>query len=141
MNSSQKIKRVQLNVNDQEKPVILGLVSSDPDYKLSIKINGKLRLKLKSSLPLITEDNDISFSMFSDQESADSAIYLVSNRAGKNFLLRQLKNIDFIFLIHGESKAGNIDEISSQLRVIDTITAVFIIGSDILKDKNLKYLP
>jgi hypothetical protein len=145
MNSSQKIKRIQLPVNDQEKPKIIGIVSTDPDYKLSLKINRKLHIKLKSSAPVITGDNEKdnhSYSKFTDPAAApDSVIYLISNRSGKGFLLKQLRNIDFILLINGESLAVNISGITSRLREIDTITAVFNIEGDNLKDKNLKYLP
>lgn len=144
MTGSQKIKRVQLTLNDQDRPMILGILSSDPDYKLSMKINRKLNLKLKSTEPVtikINDSEDISFSRFSDHTAAaESAVSLVSNRSGNNFLLKKLKNLDFILLIHGESSKDRSAGISSSLREIDTITGVFMTGPDIFKDKNLKFL-
>lgn len=144
MKKPSKITRIVLPVNEQDVPAILGLVASDPDYKLTLKLNKKLNISLKGSEPVkITgnETKDLIFSKFMDNETApDSVLTLYANRMGNNFFLKKLKNIDYILLVYDPGKNFNIEEISSGLREIDTVTAVFNIDHKTLKDKNLKYL-
>jgi hypothetical protein len=144
MKNSQKITRIHLSVNDQDIPVIIGLVSPDPDYKLSLKLNRKLDISLKNIDPVTFQDEEgkiFQFSKFSGFSVAqDSVFQLVSNRAGKNFLLKKLINIDYLLLIHDRGKNLKQESIISQIREIESITGVFNIDFKTLKDKNLKYL-
>jgi hypothetical protein len=144
MRSSQKITRIRLAVNEQDKPVIFGIVTPDPDYKLSLKLNKKLGISLKNTNPVEFQDNEgneFIFSKFADTSGAsDSVFQLVSNRSEKNFLLKRLKNIDFLLINHDPGKNFRPEEVMSQIRKIDSITGVFNIEFKTLKDKNLKYL-
>jgi len=144
MKNSQKITRIHLSVNDQDIPFVIGLVSHDPDYKLSLKLNRKLDISLKTIDPVIFQDEEgkiFQFSKFSGSSLAhNSGFQLVSNRAGKNFLLKRLINIDYLLLIQDPEKNLKQESIISQIREIDSITGVFNIDIKTLKDKNLKYL-
>lgn len=144
MNSRQKIKRILLNSKDFEDRFLLGLVCADPDYKLSLTINKKLHLQLKSEPPVqIKEINgpELIFTRFSDSSTGDdSSVHLFSNRSGAGFLIKKLKNIDYLFEIYDREKNFDPDRITLQLREIETVTAVFNIGLKNLKDKNLNYL-
>jgi len=145
MKGSRKITRVQLSVNEQDKPLLFGLVSSDPDYKLSLKLNRNLGLSLKNDSPIVSGEkgtNETTFSSFIDLTKApDLVFYLVSNRSGKNFLIRQLRNVDYLLLIHDPNHEQSEDMLSAKLRDTDSITAVFDIDFGKIRDKNLKYLP
>jgi len=144
MKNSQKITRIHLSVNDQDIPFVIGLVSHDPDYKLSLKLNRKLDISLKTIDPVIFQDEEgkiFQFSKFSGSSLANnSGFQLVSNRAGKNFLLKRLINIDYLVLIQDPEKDLKQESIISQIREIESITGVFNIDIKTLKDKNLKYL-
>jgi hypothetical protein len=144
MNNSQKITRIHLSVNEQDEPVILGIVTPDPDYKLSLKLNKKLRISLRNAKPVEFRDNDgddFVFSKFADSSVApDSVFQLVSNRSGNNFLLKKLKNIDYLLIIRDPGKNFKLEQVMLQIREIDSITGVFKIDFKTLKDKNLKYL-
>jgi len=144
MKNSQKITRIHLSVNDQDIPFVIGLVSHDPDYKLSLKLNRKLDISLKTIDPVIFQDEEgkiFQFSKFSGSSLANnSGFQLVSNRTGKNFLLKRLINIDYLLLIQDPEKDLKQESIISQIREIDSITGVFNIDIKTLKDKNLKYL-
>jgi hypothetical protein len=144
MKNSQKITRIHLSVNDQDIPVILGLVSPDPDYKLSFKLNNKLNISLKNIDPVTIQDEEgtfFQFSKFSDSRLAPDLVFqLISNRMGKNYLLKKLTNIDYLILIHDSEKNLRPENIMSQIREIESITGVFNIDPKTLKDKNLKYL-
>jgi hypothetical protein len=144
MNNSQKITRIHLSVNEQDEPVILGIVTPDPDYKISLKLNKKLSISLRNTKPVEFRDNDgddFVFSKFADSSVApDSVFQLVSNRSGNNFLLKKLKNIDYLLIIRDPGKNFKLEQVMLQIREIDSITGVFKIDFKTLKDKNLKYL-
>ena len=95
MRSIQKITRVQLKINQYDDFVLLGLVSAEPDYKLSLNLNKKFRISLKNISPLkITDDagSELAFSRFSDTSGSPDLLFnLISNRSGKSFLLKKLK--------------------------------------------------
>ena len=139
MKTNPKIKRIILNDLSDTGFVLLGIVSAEPDYRLSLKLNKKLGISLKSIDPVEFTDetgDKFWFSRFSDPES----MQLVSNRFKKNFLLTKLKNIDFLILIPGLTDEKNREKMISDLRETDSITGVFTIDIQSLKEKNLKYL-
>jgi len=68
------------------------------------------------------------------------AFNLFSNRSGNNFLLRKLKNVDYIFQLHDPENEKDIDSITADLRETESINAVFTIDLNTFKDKNLKFL-
>jgi hypothetical protein len=144
MKSTQKVIRVKLNIEQNNDYILLGLVSSEPDYKLSLSLNKKFGISLKNISPLkITDDikSELAFSRFSNNDdSTDLTFSLISNRSGKGFLLNKLKNIDYLLQINIPEKEISTDQITSSLREIDTINAVFNINISTIKDKNLHYL-
>lgn len=144
MTNSQRITRIRLSVDKQELPVVFGIVTPDPDYKLSLKLNKKLTLSLRNTDPIEIQDDDgngFIFSKFTDTSRAPDIIFhLVSNRSEKNFLLKRLKNIDYLLIIHDTSKSLKMEHITLQIREIYSVTGVFNIDLKPLKDKNLKFL-
>jgi len=144
MKRPDKITRVKLSINDEDEFIMLGIVSTDPDYKLSLTLNKKLRLSLKTIPAVMFTDEsgaELSFSRFSDSAGVpEVVINLVSNRSGKHFLLNKLKNIDFILQLYDPGKSYNLEYLISLLREINTVTGVFHLDLKSLKDKNLKYL-
>jgi hypothetical protein len=144
MKSVQKITRIKLDVEQNIDYVLLGLVAAEPDYKLSLLINKKFGTSLKSIPPLkITGDNksEYTFSRFSNYDNhANLVFYLVSNRSGKSFLLNKLKNVDYLLEILISERDVNLNLITSHLREIEAVTAVFKIDMNTIKDKNLLYL-
>ena len=144
MKSVQKVTRVQLKISQNDEFILLGIVSAEPDYKLSLTLNKKFRISLKNISPVkINNDigSELTFSRFSDSSSSPDRIFnLISNRSGKNFLLKKLKNVDYIFQVQNPDNEININQITASLREIGTVTAVFNIDMNTIKDKNLRYL-
>jgi hypothetical protein len=144
MSNSQKITRIHLSVNEQEKPVIFGIVTSDPDYKLSLKLNKKLGISLRNTDPVEFQDNEgnkFIFSKFDDSSAApDSVLQLISNRSEKKFLLTKLKNVDYLLIINDRWKNFKPEQVMSHIREIELVTGVFNIEFKTLKDKNMRYL-
>lgn len=144
MKSIQKITRIQLKISKDNEYFLFGLVSSEPDYKLSQIFNKKFGISLKNNTPIkITDDahSEQVFSRFSyTNDSTGLAFNLFSNRSGNNFLLRKLKNVDYIFQLHDPENEKNIDSLTTDLRETESINAVFTIDLNTFKDKNLKFL-
>jgi hypothetical protein len=144
MKSAQKVTRVKLNIEQNNDFVLLGLVSAEPDYKLSLSLNKKFGISLKNIPPLkltAGTKSELAFSRFSNNnDNSDLIFSLISNRTGKNFLLNKLKNIDYLLQIQISENEIDLNNITSSLREIDTVTAVFNIDINTIKDKNLHYL-
>jgi len=144
MKSTQKVTRVKLNIEQNNDYILLGLVTAEPDYKLSLALNKKFRVSLKNISSLRIEggnESESTFSRFSNHEGKSDLIFnLISNRSGKNYLLNKLKNIDYLLQISDSENEVNLENLTSELRDIDTVIAVFNINLDTIKDKNLHYL-
>jgi len=144
MKNRPKITRVQLDIELNEDYMLIGVVCSEPDYRLSLSLNKKLNYSLKNSkaIELKGENgDDMHFSRFSDHKgSAGYMVNLISNKSGRSLLLKKLKRIDYLLQIHSYGKEFDCDKITQSLRSIDTITAVFVLNTDDIRDKNLQYL-
>lgn len=140
---SKKITRLQLRNNRKDDFKILGLVSAEPDYKLSLSINKIPGVSLKNVSPITVNNKteEVSFSRFSSSNATSGITFnLISNRHGKDFLFRKLRNIDYVFQVYDPENEFDAERLSSDLREIETITAVFNIDPGTFKDKNLEYL-
>lgn len=139
-----RIKKVQLPVSGHDDITLLGMVCTDPHYKLALKLNRKLGVTLKSAPPVEIQDipgKDLSFTRFSDTTSLpDASLHFLSNRSGADFLLKKLGNIDYLLEINDPGQTYFTQELMAKLREIDTVTAVFKIELNAIKDKNLKFL-
>jgi len=86
MKSRQKITRVQLKSETRNDYSLLGIVSAEPDYRLSLSINKALRISLKNDKPVEvvgTKAEDQHFSRFSDHSESHEIVYtLISNKSG-----------------------------------------------------------
>lgn len=143
MKTNKKIKKHQLDNLLEDEFHFFGLVSSEPDYKLSLILNRKLRINLKSILPVIikdTKNSEMSFSRFSSPGEISMTFSLISNKSDKNNLIKKLKNLDYILQVYDPENESTVDSLNSVLRETEGVTAVFIIDPVSLKDNNIQYL-
>jgi len=124
MKNRTKITRVQLDVDSNEDHSLFGIVSAEPDYKLSLALNKKLRLSLKNSKPIEVKGANaeiLHFSKFSDHTVVQGyAVNLISNKSGRSLLLKKLNKIDYILQIHSYAKGFNPDQPRSIHKVTET---------------------
>jgi len=144
MKNRPKITRVHLNIDSNEDYSLIGIVSAEADYKLSLALNKKLRFSLKNIKPIeIKGENgsELHFSRFSDHTGIRGySLNLISNRSGNSLLLKKLNRIDYILQVYAYSGEFDMDRMTTSLRGVDTITAVFVLETNDIKDKNLQYL-
>jgi hypothetical protein len=141
MKRIQKVTKVKLNIELNSDYILFGLVCSEPDYKLSQSLNKKFGISLRNILPIKLPDQELSFSRFSNSHDPDNHIFnLISNRSGTNYFIAKLKNIDYLLQVSNPEGEVDLSSITSLLREVETINAVFNIDVETIKDKNLHYL-
>jgi hypothetical protein len=144
MKGQPKITKIHLSDKTDEDYLILGIVSTEADYRLSQLLNHKLKLALKNAKSLDVKGingTSIGFSRFSDNSQSPQVFFnLISNKSDKDYLLKKLKNIDFFFQVHTNGGIYNFDQLTTTIREIDRITAVFRLDPLEIKEKNLVYL-
>lgn len=143
MKRSQKITRIRLEINHDKEVILLGLVSSEPDYRLSLILNNTLNISLRHAPSVkVADDNkpEISFSRFSGIiKPPDQTIDLISNKSGNQIFIKKLKNIDFIVQIYGIAEGFDTPGLIKTLREIENITAVFEIDIKDISDRSFKF--
>jgi hypothetical protein len=144
MKGQPKITKIHLTDKTDEDFFILGIVSTEADYRLSQLLNQKLKLALKNAKTLDVKGNNgtsISFSRFSDNSKSPEFFFnLISNKSDKDYLLKKLKNIDYFFQVFSTGCKHDFELLTTSIREIDRITAVFILNPKEIKEKNLVYL-
>ena len=136
--------KFKLDYIDDNEDVFYGIVANTLDYKLALAINNKLNISLRCSTPIIPSDvdnPDIFFTKFSYKiQNSDTVIDLVSNRIANNYLLKKLKNIDFLFIIHFPENSDLIEYCLAGIKEIPDVISVFQVDISKQKDKRLKLL-
>jgi len=144
MKTSRKVTRIRLDILTNDMFFLYGIVSSEPDYKLSLALNKKMGIFLKNKAPLKLHNdngNELTFSRFSYTNASDDVVYeLISNRSEKQYLLKKLKNVDYVFHVHFHGKDIIGSNVTSLLRDTESINAVFEIDPHTFSDKNLQYI-
>jgi hypothetical protein len=143
MKRSNKITRVRLEIDNTREFILLGISSSEPDYRLSLILNQTLGTTLRNVSPVLkNQDNgtELIFSKFSGTlVNPEYIIDLISNRSAGDFLIRKFKNIDYIIQIYGLEDDFDITGMIRSLREINSITGVFILDTNNISEKNLKF--
>jgi hypothetical protein len=140
MNPGGKITRHTIPGEERQEFFFLGVVSAEPDYRLSFLINRHLGADLRKcddEIPVQTGSGRPSFSRFT---SVPPELSLVSNRSEGHILLRKLRNIDYFLLICGQDDMPRAEKLAATLREIPEITAVFVLDSRKISDRNLPLL-
>ena len=140
MSPAGKITKHIIKTEETPAFLLLGIVSSEPDYRLSVMLNRHLGIDLRKNPEEITEgsgDKTRSYSVFT---TAPLTFSLISNRSMGGTLLRKLKNIDFLLQIHGTPDRKQAGALAASLRGIPEVTAVFLFDSRDLGDKNIALL-
>ncbi|HLN21235.1 MAG TPA: IPExxxVDY family protein [Bacteroidales bacterium] len=139
MKNVKKITRLRLDKNGTDEFILIGLVSAEPDYKISLAINKKLHISLKNSDPVKIDDGK-TFSSFAATGTSGITYTLISNRTDNDMLLGKFKNVDYVFVVHDPEKEMKTKDLVISFRQTEYINAAFIMDPDSVKDKNFQYL-
>lgn len=129
-----------LNLEDDDSFVSIykvGIVTANADYKLSLALNRAFSISLSCVNPVTAREPQMADLLFSRfryiSSSGDTVFNLVANRCGGGSLIKKLKNIDYLLVIHTTQNHFNIDELITQLRTFEGVTAVFNLGDFLSK--------
>ncbi|MGE0088413.1 MAG: IPExxxVDY family protein [Bacteroidales bacterium] len=138
-----KKKIHKLAAESNESFILIGIVSHENDYRLSWAFNQQIGLKLIKSKNIIVsqpklEENPI-FAVFkSEDEESLIQYYLITNKSEYGYLVPELKNVDYILKICGESTEETAIMLLNQIKKVEFVIAAFLIEG--LPAKSLKNL-
>ncbi len=140
MSREKKITRHTIGTGNPLPFCFLGIVSAEPDYRLSVMVNRHLGTDLRRCNEDIIINSPSGTQQFSRFKPENCEFSLVSNRSAGSVLLRKLKNIDYLFVPGGVHDRKEAEVLAASLRIIPEITAVFIFDSRDIPDRNLTLL-
>ena len=134
------LKRHKLGYTDNFDFLLLGLASSENDYRLIWKINKTFNFSFEKAgnhkIPAKNEVNELEFSHFTyDDEDTFIFYRFLANKSDKGALLEELKNIDYLLIISGEFSDTFVANMIAKLKSIEHIQGVFRILPASLKNR------
>ena len=120
---------------------LIGISCREKDYRLCWAINQSLGIDLirLSNEGIASRTHLTNFPFFEYINKETGSVYrLLSNRFESKVLMKELKTIDFLFLLQGED--SNLHEIIKKLGSIEFVFLATEIEIDKLKEKDLLYL-
>jgi len=134
MSKSIKLKNIQPNYEF----ILIGLVTSEPLYRLSWLVNDNLNIQLKEAPPaqvyhtkrqIIQE-----FSIFQFDGIDTSFFQLIQNKSQQGFLIEEQKQVDYWLKIENSTLITT--DLLAKLKVLKNISLVFEIKPGSLKSKS-----
>lgn len=132
-------KAIKLNIKPTFDFLLIGIVSSEPIYKLSFLINDMLQIQLKESdqIKNYHQKRNVyqAFELFTYINSeTEERIDLIHNKGAQGFLIEEQKQVDFWLKIENGSLEST--KIIAALKTLKNISLVLEIKPDSLKSKN-----
>jgi hypothetical protein len=127
--------------NQQADMVIIGIVSSENDYKISWALNESLRISLKrnenikSPSPKTEVISEFPFYTFEAEETAAKYI-LIQNRNKSFFYIHELKKFDYLFIILGDHLSKDSSAFLQTLKSNSLLSSSFTINPENIKNQN-----
>jgi len=140
MNGKAKITRHAIVDSGMPDFIFLGIVSAEPDYRLSVMLNRHLAIDLRHSQTDICEVRGKDETAWSRFTTTPLTLSLVSNKSRGKILIRKLKNIDYLLVIHNADDGKNAGALAAAVRKCPEVTAVFVFESLETGDRNLALL-
>ncbi len=120
---------------------LIGISCPEKDYRLCWAINQALNIDMVrlSNEGVPYREHVIDFPFFEYNDEENGRIYrLLSNRFETKVLMKELKNIDYLFLLQGEDI--NLQDITDRIGGIEFVFLASEIEIDKLKEKDLLFL-
>ncbi len=118
---------------------LLGISSSENDYRLSWEMNKILGISLRKGTDHVIKKKEIE-QVFFVYTFYDEEVYLqyslITNKSENGFLIEELRNIDYFLQIHGDLTDNQQQQIFSSVKNIKGVTGVFKLDINTLKSKN-----
>ncbi|WP_217602771.1 IPExxxVDY family protein [Chitinophaga sp. GbtcB8] len=120
---------------------LVGIVSAARDYQLCWQLNNQLfyhfRVNNSLEIKLTKHQRAFYFTVFEFQEPTKSVShYLYNNHCKAEFLLPELKNIDYLWLIKGDYyQLQDVKRLTEELRRVELVQLVSLLDLKDIKNK------
>lgn len=141
MKNSKKISTLKLSDDGCDSFFLIGIVSHEADYKLSLALNTLLGISLKNAKPVeaVTGENKSDFfSRFVYTAPQTLTTWsLFSNRSDNSTLVRKLNKIDYLLQVYSAEVLPDREVVAKEIKKTEGVIAVFQLDTNDIKDKNL----
>lgn len=120
---------------------LMGIITRVKDYQLCWHLNNTLRFNFRANneleIKLCQKKKTFYFSVFEFTEPTTAVShYIYNNHSKAAFLLPELKNIDFLWLIKGDYyQEKEVKALIEQIRSVETIQLVTLFNQEEIKNK------
>lgn len=122
------VKKLEIDIKDDYGYILLGIVSSLPDYILAHHINQAAQVDLKryDDFEAVKGSKKELYSWFQAFfEEYKTKIFLLSNRSGNHRLLPSFKPIDYFLIIENEYDEELAKFLIQSVRKINKVTGIY----------------
>lgn len=113
--------------------LLFGICSQSKDYRLVWIINKNLCLELKRTEDVIPDGLN-RFALFSfEKKETRQKHFLVANKNENGLFMKELKQIDYLFIVEGNEKTVDSDHLLLQIKQSETVLAVYKLNAGIIK--------
>lgn len=132
-------KTIKLSIKPTFEFILIGIVCSEPIYKLSYLINEALSVGLKEHdlVKIYNKKRNVyqAFELFNYLDEESQVYYeLIHNKGPQGALIEEQKHIDFFIKIENSMESAK--SLVGLIKVIKNISLAFEIKPDSLKSKN-----
>lgn len=132
-------KAIKLNIEQDLNFLLVGIVTSEPIYRLSWLINENIGIKLAEAKAIMhhhkTTKEIQSYTVFSFEDIEQGGLYeLIQNKGVNGALIEEQKNMDFLLKVSYSDI--NFNEFLKQIKSIENINLAHAIEPGSLKSKN-----
>jgi hypothetical protein len=114
---------------------LIGIVSSEKDYRLCWMLNNLFNIKLAKAEEHSTAQSN--HSMYSYvQEELFREYYLIANKSDSHVLIEELKNMDYFLMIKGVNEEEEKKNIADLIKKSDMVSGAYVIDVHSLKSKH-----
>lgn len=139
---SKKVKNIKLNISQELKFSIIGILTSEKDYKLAWLLNQNLDCNfVKTDNIELTDKNKLiqSYTTYHFLHENETEFKLIQNKNNISCFLEDLRNIDFFLVIYDENQ-DMAKELRAKISMIQGIDGVFLLDTKNIKSKNILML-
>ena len=134
-----RITKNYISLTDKQKFdfILIGIICEKKDYRISMELNKKLEINLSKedeySVFNSKRMEDKTFSFYEYTTEDDDRFNLISNKSQKGFLLPELNQIDFLFVVRLLRMTLEENDILNAIKEIPIILGAYKLDATQLK--------
>lgn len=142
------MKKHKISFSPATDFIALAIVSPERDYKLCFLLNKALHINLDKATTVYNNEKkpqnaetQLAFPAFIYYDNAEDLYYYIikNNNEGK-YMLPQMKQVDYLFLLKGRELEKNVEKIKYVLTQLPYIHSTFAIPNNYLNQLNFDRL-